>query len=93
MEIGKTLKEIRIARGLNQTEFANLIGISESAVCQYERGGRYPSAEILAKISSSLNVSCDYLLGLKLENNDILLSLKESDKNIIMRLIDALKNR
>lgn len=72
MEFSRILKEIREAKGLSQTELANLVCISESAICQYERGGRYPSAEILVKISKSLNVSCDYLLGLKSEdkNND-----------------------
>ncbi|WP_397599149.1 helix-turn-helix domain-containing protein [Silvanigrella sp.] len=91
MSFAKTLKEIRKTKGLKQFQLANIIGISESAISLYESGSRLPNLDILVKISNSLNISCDYLLGIKTENNDIFKSLKESDKNVVLKLIEVLK--
>lgn len=38
MEIGERIKEIRLMRGLTQTELGEKLGIVKSAVCQVERG-------------------------------------------------------
>lgn len=40
-----------------------IIGVSESAVSQYENGKRQPDQTILIKIADYFNVSTDYLLG------------------------------
>ncbi len=93
MDFAKHLRSIRESKALNQSEFSRIIGISESALSQYERGGRSPSAEVLYKISTNLNISCDYLLGIKLNSNDVFSCLKESEKNVVLKLIDVLKNK
>lgn len=91
MEFARRLKEIRISKGLNQREFSILIGITESSISQYERGGRSPCAEILVKISKKLNITTDYLLGLEKKEIDIFENIKEYDKNILMKFIDCLR--
>ena len=93
MKFANNLKSIRENKSLSQSEFSKIIGVSESALSQYERGGRSPSAEILVKIATKLNISCDYLLGIKLNNYDVFSCLKESDKIVVLKLIDVLKNK
>ncbi|MBX9838472.1 MAG: helix-turn-helix transcriptional regulator [Silvanigrellaceae bacterium] len=93
MEFAHKIKEIRENKGLSKTEFSKILGLSESTLSQYERGGRSPSVEILLKISNKLSVSCDYLLGVNDINNDILYGLKESDLNVVLKLIEVLRNR
>lgn len=57
------LRRIRTKRKLSQTQLANLIGISKSSVCCYEKGTRTPTLEKLLKISDILHVDYSYLLG------------------------------
>jgi transcriptional regulator with XRE-family HTH domain len=52
-----------IARsGLNQTQFANKLGISPSFVSDVLRGNKKPGAEVLCKIRVEFGVSADWLL-------------------------------
>lgn len=57
------LRKIRKERGLNQSEFAKIIGVAQNTVSNWENGNRLIDAEKLQKISSLFNVSIDYLLG------------------------------
>lgn len=63
MDFGKKLKKERENFNLSQLEFAKKIGVSRSAVGNYETDRNMPSAETLDKITSVLNCSLDYLLG------------------------------
>ncbi len=56
-------KQLRIASGLTQVEFAKKIGISRSTIGMYETGAREPDFETLEKIADFFNVDIDYLLG------------------------------
>lgn len=38
MNIGQTIKEARIAKGLTQEELGNLVGVQKSAVAKWENG-------------------------------------------------------
>ena len=58
------LKECRLECGLTQLQVANALGLTLPAICQYEKGVREPSLDILVKLCKLLNVSADYLLGL-----------------------------
>lgn len=51
----KNLKLIRKARGLKQKELANIVGVSESAISQYENGKKQPSFEIALKLAEALD--------------------------------------
>jgi transcriptional regulator with XRE-family HTH domain len=48
------LKKYRMAKGLNQTEFAKLLGIDRSYYNQIEHGKVTPSMALLEKISIKL---------------------------------------
>ncbi len=56
---------LRLIRGdLTQTAFAAKLGFPQNTYHRYEKGERVPDIKALAKISKSLNISADELLGL-----------------------------
>ena len=63
---GTRLRQARKAAGLTQTELAERVGLKTySAITQYERGINDPSLPTLLRLSTKLNCSVDWLLGLK----------------------------
>ena len=38
MDIGKKIKEARLAKGLTQEELGNIVGLQKSAIAKYENG-------------------------------------------------------
>ncbi len=60
---GKRLAEARRAKGLSQTELADLLGVSAKAIDYYERRARNPSVDFVSKAADALAVSFDDLVG------------------------------
>lgn len=69
MKFAKRLKKIREDKKLNQSELGEISNLAPSAISQFESNLREPSATSLIKLSKALNISADYLLGLKNEKN------------------------
>ena len=65
------LKQLREKAGLNQTQLAKKIGISEQSISKYERGERKPKIEKLEALASFFGVSTAYLLGLDKDSNNL----------------------
>lgn len=64
MTFGDRLKELRLERGLTQSEFGEKVGISGRVIGYYESGDRFPKDEkALLSIVKHLGVSLDWLLG------------------------------
>lgn len=61
--VKKRLKTIRENLNLNQSQFADKLGISQAAISQFEDGKRVPSIETLDKIAKSLGMSVVSLLA------------------------------
>ena len=61
--LNENIKKLRMARGLNQVEFANLLGVTKQCVSNWENDNVLPSIEMLMKIADAFNVKTDYLLG------------------------------
>ena len=57
------LKAARKAANLSQSAIAKKLFISQQAYAKYETGAASPNPETLAKISTILNISPDFLLG------------------------------
>lgn len=56
--LGKSIREIRLRRGLTQREVSEAIGgISESALRSYELGERRPKKNTLERIAETLDVA------------------------------------
>lgn len=57
------LKELRLKKGLTQTELGKKIGVKQSSFTNWENGKREPNFETLIKLADLLEVSVDFLLG------------------------------
>lgn len=82
---GAIIKELRLAKGLNQAQLARELNISGSTVRMIELGKRKGSMALLQMFSDYFNVSLDYIQGkTKFKNSyevasELLLKLEELD--------------
>ncbi len=58
------LKELRIEKGLTQTQLAKELRVNQRTISNWEVGERQPTLDTLEVIAKYFNVSYDYLLGL-----------------------------
>lgn len=70
-ELGGRIRRYREYRGLSQKRLAELIGVSNSRVSNWEMGLNRPDADILADICRVLKVSPSELLDVKLSQEDL----------------------
>lgn len=59
------LGELLEKRGINQCQFAEMSGLNRQHINQLVWGLADPTGSTLIKLAKTLNVSTDYLLGLK----------------------------
>lgn len=92
------LKNLRIEKGLNQTELAEKLFINKSMISSYEKGTRMPSLDVLMQLTFIFNVSVDYMLGVqrdevedKQKSIDIS-GLNDNQIKIIENLIDEFRD-
>lgn len=57
------LKELRIKKGVLQSDVAEYIGVNNSTYAYYERGTHNPTPETLCKLADFFGVTVDELLG------------------------------
>lgn len=63
---GEKIRYLREKKGLTQQELANAIGISKSAIANYECGLRKPKKDnTWIKIANFFGVTVDYLMGIE----------------------------
>jgi len=101
MNFGTKLTEVRKSKKISQGELGKLLDIDKRIISRYETGKTKPSIEVAIKIANALNVSLDYLTGLKysLFINDTEMTKLLSDydglpideKNTIKKLLKAFK--
>lgn len=59
--LGKAIAE----KGLTDSEVSKRVGLQHGAVCSYINYHKMPTCKTLARLSQVLDVSTDYLLGIK----------------------------
>lgn len=91
VDFGVRLRALRVARRITQKELAEQLGLTKSVVSAYETGMRYPSYDILVKISSLFHVSTDYLLGNAPQPGLSVEGLSERDCELVRMLIARLR--
>jgi len=65
MEIFCTrIRELRIESGITQKELAKKLNVTNSTVCDWEKGRSEPDLQTLAQIAAVFDVRVDYLLGI-----------------------------
>jgi|GEM_PF-2571352 len=62
------LKELRIKKGMNQSELGDLLGVRAAAISKYETNAVSLAEETIFRLCSIFNTTSDYLLGLSNEN-------------------------
>ena len=62
------LKQLRIQKGISQTELAKIVNMHNTHISRYERGESSPSSKALKALADCLDVSADYLFYGKEEN-------------------------
>lgn len=78
-QIGARIRKYREDRGFTQKKFAELIGVSNARVSNWEQGINRPDADILANICQVLEVSPSELLDVKLPTDE----LSDHERNVI----------
>ena len=64
IRISEYILSYRKKKGLNQTEFGELLGVTTQAVSKWEREICYPDIFLLPKLSEILGISVDSMLGI-----------------------------
>ena len=92
MEIGRTIKVLRVAKGFSQSEFSKILDITPNYLSLIENDKKEPSLALLKKVAINLDVPLSLLL-LKMDSenydpihNDVINKLTE-----IMIKIEAIK--
>ena len=90
MGIGYRIKEARERLGLTQTELGAMIGVTGSAITNYEKETSHPKEQIIYKLMETLNIDANYLFqdAVKLKtSNDV--SLLEYELVKKYRVLDS----
>jgi len=63
--IGNRIRELREGLEMSQPMLAEKVGVARNTVSQYESGTCKMSIDVLVRLAVALDISTDYLLGLK----------------------------
>ena len=61
-DFGQNLRALRVMAGETLEELGQIVGVSKSAIANYEQGTRAPNLEALKEMAAHYGVSVDYLL-------------------------------
>ena len=65
MKLAETMYKARHEAGLTQKQLAEILQTTDDSIYSWEKGRSQPSIETLRKICVALNVTADYLIGIK----------------------------
>ena len=68
---GKRLKSLRVSHGMTQTELAEKVGMSTSAIGMYEQGRREPGLDVIFNMCHIFEIHPNELLGYECNNKEI----------------------
>ena len=63
MNIGKTLKRLRMKNGITQQQLADRLNVGMQTISRWETSATYPDVVMLPILARYFRVSVDYLLG------------------------------
>jgi len=63
MDIGKSIKRLRTARNMTQSDLAQHVGVRENMISNWERNTQVCTVSNLVKIAKALKVTPDDLVG------------------------------
>lgn len=99
-DYGKRIKGRRLALKMTQKELGEACGLTESAICHFERGSRSPSFSSIVKLSYGLKWSVEDITGINLFAAPRLLEmlegmqhLSEEQKEFLLKVYEYLKEQ
>lgn len=81
-KIGNNIKKIRSLKKLNQTQFADIFGLSRTSIGAYEEGRAEPKTDTIIQIANKYGLSLDALLTREITINEIVHFKTPNDKYI-----------
>ncbi|MFK5235865.1 helix-turn-helix domain-containing protein, partial [Lactococcus lactis] len=72
--VGMKIKEFRKNKKLTQQDLADLVGVKNSAISNYEQGTRIPKRDFLFRVANALGVSIDEFFPIQNEETSSILS-------------------
>jgi transcriptional regulator with XRE-family HTH domain len=72
--VGMKIKEFRKNKKLTQQDLADLVGVKNSAISNYEQGTRIPKRDFLFRVANALSVSIDEFFPIQSEETSSTLS-------------------
>lgn len=91
LNVADRIRYLREKAGMTQTDLANKLGISRSAVNSWEMSLSSPSLTNIIEMSRIFHVSSDYILS---SSEKLLIDITELDneqREIIIKLIECFK--
>ena len=61
--LSDNIRNMRVARGMNQVELGKMLGVSKQCISNWENDNVIPSVEMLVKIADFFNVTTDEVIG------------------------------
>ena len=91
--IADRIRYLRDKSGLTQTDLANKLGISRSAVNSWEMSLTSPSLSNLVEMSKIFKVTMDYLVTASEKMLVDISDLSTEEKEVVLKLISCLQNK
>lgn len=82
-EIGRRIREVRLARHMTQTELARLLDVAKQTVSNWESGAAPPMLISLIRLAAVLNVNIAYVIGV----TDLVIMPPEKSKEASNQLV------
>lgn len=92
-KIGYNVKRLRLAKGLKQSELAELTGVEDKTISRIEVGGNYPSIDLLVRMSKALDCELIDFVNFSDKVTDTLNELTKQDLNVIKKFMSLLYNK
>ena len=92
MNIGETIKKERIKRNITQAKLGSLIGITNTAISNYESGKTLPPVDVLILIADGFGLSLDKLVCRNNIQPDTSMSILTHVKSLNFQKLDAEEN-
>ena len=93
VNFGERLKALRTGQKLTQQQLVSRLGVAKSVVSYYESGDRFPSYDVLIKISRTFHVTTDQLLGIEKQRVIDVSDLTEEHIAVVETVVNALKQK
>ena len=81
----KALKRLRTERGISQTQLAEQLFVTRSAINRWESGSRLPDNMMIARLSKALDVDINILLNATVDSNETPNVILVDDNKIILK--------